>query len=120
MLRVFLVTGVVLPGLRPGECHFGDALLSETRIRSARVGLFLTLGLHEQAPDARAIKNPLRSRNGFLLVDPAVPISNHFYKNLTEIYDLKDMLWNEGIISYDDLCLTITGDKGKKGLPHRS
>ena len=54
------------------------------------------------------------------LVDPAVPFSNHFYKNLTEIYDLKDMLWNEGIISYNDLCFTITGDKGKKGLPHRS
>ena len=60
------------------------------------------------------------SYTGLLVVDPAVPFSNQFYKNLTEIYDLKDMLWNEGIISYDDLCLTITGERGKKGLPHRS
>jgi hypothetical protein len=58
--------------------------------------------------------------NGFSLVDPAIPISNQFYKNLTEIYDLKDMLWNEGVISVNDLRLTITGIQGRKVLPHRS
>lgn len=56
---------------------------------------------------------------GFSLADPMIPFSNQFYKNLTEIYDLKDILWNEGIISYDDLRLTITGKKKKKVLPDR-
>jgi hypothetical protein len=55
---------------------FWGALLPETRTRCARVGLFLTLSLQEQAPDSRAIKNPLRSRNGFLVVDKVSEISN--------------------------------------------
>ena len=55
----------------------GDALLPETRTRSARIGFFLTLGLHGQAPDARAIKNPVRLwRTGFLVVDKVIEISN--------------------------------------------
>ena len=67
--RLSLVAGVVLPGLRPSEYHYGDALLPETLTRSARIGFFLTLGLHEQAHDARAIKNPVRLwRTGFLVV----------------------------------------------------
>ena len=57
-LRGFLVAGVVLFGLRPSECHLGVLYYQKPALTTARVGLFLTLGLHEQAPDARAIKKP--------------------------------------------------------------
>ncbi len=52
------------------------ALLLESLTHSARIGLFLTHGLHEQAPDARAIKNPVLKRTGLLVVDKRFEISN--------------------------------------------
>ena len=52
------------------------ALLPESLTHSARIGLFLTHGLHEQAPDAREIKNPVLKRTGLLVVDYTIEISN--------------------------------------------
>ncbi len=64
-----VVAGAVLLGCSAAlRVRIWDALLPETRTRSARIGFFLTLGLHEQAPDARAIKNPVQFCTGFLVV----------------------------------------------------
>ena len=37
------------------------------------------------------------------LVDLTIPYSNSFYQNLTEIYNLKELLYNEGIADYKGL-----------------
>ena len=37
------------------------------------------------------------------LVDFTIPYSNSFYQNLTEIYNLKELLYNEGIADYKGL-----------------
>ena len=39
----------------------------------------------------------------FTLVDLTIPYSNSFYQNLTEIYNLKELLYNEGIADYKGL-----------------
>jgi hypothetical protein len=77
-----------------------DALLPETLTRSARIGFFLTLGLHEQAPDAKAIKNPVRFRTGFLVVDYMSEISNlDLVRDIYKIIELlSDKIWQVGII----------------------
>ena len=36
-------------------------------------------------------------------VDFTIPYSNSFYQNLTEIYNLKELLYNEGIADYKGL-----------------
>ena len=36
-------------------------------------------------------------------VDLMIPYSNSFYQNLTEIYNLKELLYNEGIADYKRL-----------------
>ena len=45
------------------------------------------------------IINMLRNFN----VDFTIPYSNSFYQNLTEIYNLKELLYNEGIADYKGL-----------------
>jgi hypothetical protein len=84
-----VVAGVVLLGCSAAlRVRIWDALLPETLTRSARIGFFLTLGLHEQAPDAKAIKNPVRFRTGFLVVDCMNQISNlKLVRDLKEIID---------------------------------
>jgi site-specific DNA recombinase len=39
------------------------------------------------------------------LVPLTIPFSNSFYQNLTDIYDLKELLYNEGIADYNGLPL---------------
>ena len=41
----------------------------------------------------------------FLFVHLTIPFSNSFYKNLTDIYSLKELLYNEGIADYNGLPL---------------
>ena len=36
-------------------------------------------------------------------MDFTIPYSNSFYQNLTEIYNLKELLYNEGIADYKGL-----------------
>ena len=89
--QAILVAGVVLPGLRPGECHFGDALLSGTRTRYARNGLFLPLRLHDQVLDAQAIKNPAKFFAGFLVVDYTIePLARR--SQISNLDLLKDLV----------------------------
>ena len=38
-----------------------------------------------------------------LMVPLTFPISNSFYQNLTDIYDLKQLLYNEGLADYRGL-----------------
>ena len=38
-----------------------------------------------------------------LMVPLTLPISNSFYQNLTDIYDLKQLLYNEGLADYRGL-----------------
>jgi len=41
----------------------------------------------------------------FYLVPLTIPFSNSFYQNLTNIYALKELLYNEGIADYNGLPL---------------
>ena len=65
-----------MPDLRPGECHSGVALLPESLTRCASYAFFIPNRLQVQVLDALEIKNPLRSRNGFLVVAGSGEISN--------------------------------------------
>lgn len=38
-----------------------------------------------------------------IIVPLTFPISNSFYQNLTDIYDLKQLLYNEGLADYRGL-----------------
>jgi hypothetical protein len=94
--RLSLVAGTVLLSAAGGLASpKGDALLPETRTRSARIGFFLTLGLHELAHDARAIKNPAKFFAGFLVVDYMTQISNFSllkdFLKIMELYSEKEV-----------------------------
>ena len=57
-------------------------------------------------------KKPLKIKRLTTVIVPlAIPFSNLFYKNLADIYSLKELLYNEGIADYNGLPLI----KPKKG-----
>ena len=45
-----------------------------------------------------------------LKVPLTIPISNFFYQNLKEIYSLKELLYNEGIVNNQGLPIIKPGD----------
>jgi hypothetical protein len=62
-----------------------------------------------------------KSRNvrfGFLSVPLTIPFSNSFYQNLTDIYALKELLYNEGIADYNGLPLVIPDTTNTLLLPN--
>ena len=70
------------------ECHYGGALLPETLTRCASYAFFIPNRLQVQVLDALEIKNPLRSRNGFLVVDYTIEISNlDLVKDMAEVVE---------------------------------
>ena len=54
------------------------------------------------------------------LVPLTIPFSNSFYQNLQDIYNLKDVLENEGIIDYPELTLIVKGNEANSTLPIRT
>jgi hypothetical protein len=58
---------------------------------------------------------------GFLLnVLEAGQFSNSFYENLSEIYDLRKVLINEGLIDKDGFILTTTEFQSNSTIPYRN
>jgi hypothetical protein len=52
------------------------------------------------------IKKPLKIiRLTTVIVSLTIPFSNSFYQNLTDIYALKELLYNEGLSDYNGLTL---------------
>jgi len=47
----------------------------------------------------------------------SIPISNSFYQNLTDIYSLKELLYNEGLANNRGLPLIKSGDGNTLLLP---
>lgn len=52
------------------------------------------------------------------LVPLKIPFSNSFYKNLTDIYSLKELLYNEGIADYKGLPLIKPDNSNALLLPN--
>jgi hypothetical protein len=48
-----------------------------------------------------------------------IPFSNYFHQNLTDIYSLKELLYNEGIADYNGLPLIKTNNRNTLLLPNR-
>ena len=74
-------------GFQPRAAQWGVLHYQKPLLANSRKVFFLSLGLHEQAPDARVIKNPLRSRTWFLVVGYTFEISN-----LDLLKDLKNVI----------------------------
>ncbi len=51
------------------------------------------------------------------LVPLTLPISNSFYQNLTDIYGLKQLLYNEGLTDYSGLTLIKSESSNDLVLP---
>ena len=52
------------------------------------------------------------------IVPLTIPFSNSFCQNLTGIYALKKLLYNEGLADYNDLPLIKTDNRGNLALPN--
>ena len=52
-----------------------------------------------------------------LKVPLTFPISNSFYQNLTDIYNLKELLYDEGIADYNGITLIKSDDNNTLLLP---
>ena len=52
-----------------------------------------------------------------LKVPLTIPFSNSFYQNLTDIYSLKELFYNEGIADYNGIPLIRTNDNNNLLLP---
>ena len=64
------------------------------------------------------IKKPLKiNRLTTVIVPFTVPFSNSFYQNLTDIYALKELLYNEGIADYNGLPLIKPDNSNTLLLP---
>lgn len=53
------------------------------------------------------------------VVPLTIPFSNYFHQNLTDIYSLKELLYNEGIADYNGLPLIKTNNRNTLLLPNR-
>jgi len=54
------------------------------------------------------------------LVPQAAPFSNSFYQSLHDIYNLKDVLINEGLLDYKTVSTSIHGNEVSSILPIRN
>jgi len=67
-------------------------------------------------------KNGTSSKNKNLsrLVPLTVQLSNSFYENLYDIYDLREVLVNEGIMDNDGFILPMTELQSNSIIPYRN
>lgn len=54
----------------------------------------------------------------FYLVPLTMPLSNSFYQNLTDIYSLKEILYNEGIADIEGLPIVKPDNRTNSLLPN--
>ena len=63
-------------------------------------------------------KKPLKIKRLTTVIVPlTLPFSNSFYQNLTDIYALKELLYNEGIADYNGLPLIKPDNSNTSLLP---
>jgi hypothetical protein len=64
-------------------------------------------------------KKPLKIKRLTTVIVPlTIPFSNSFYQNLTDIYALKELLYNEGIADYNGLPLVKPNQSNTLLLPN--
>lgn len=66
----------------------------------------------------------LRRQSPNIAAEAFVPLtgqfSNSFYENLSEIYDLREVLINEGIMDKDGFILPMTEIQSNSNIPYRN
>jgi hypothetical protein len=53
-----------------------------------------------------------------LFVPLTIPLSNSFFQNLTDIYNLKELLYNEGIADIEGLPIVKPDNRSNSVLPN--
>ena len=70
------------------------------------LGCFCSKRRFENQKPTKTKKQAFCFRLPFILFVPlTIPFSNSFYQNLTDIYALKELLYNEGLADYNGLPL---------------
>ena len=64
-------------------------------------------------------KKPLKIKRLTTVIVPlTIPFSNSFYENITDIYALKELLYNEGLSDYNGLPFVIPDTNNTLLLPN--